>query len=318
MTRVSPSRASFSVREVTEIAFGEQPAALFEPPEGIARMPSEEYNEYLCTRPVLHDEEVGFGVRDCAARESDTTPLPEATPLPTPTASVRPRPSGPAGPLAWSQASLDEDWPASVRSEPVGGAPVLPLEEAQRSGRVLNVYEDPSGDTGSAVLPWIDIREVQINEGGTDLWIELAANLPPAVDPSELWIVYGLVADIDSDGVPDVRYGMDNLPRSPVDEPGYHREWRTDLHTGRTLVGESYDLLGEVFLHTSWPGVTQFNGLGALFDFGGGETTTGGTFGGRLEAPLYVWASVIENGRVIATDYAPDVGWLDPSATVKP
>ena len=27
----------------------------------------------------------------------------------------------------------------------------------------------------------------------------------------------------------------------------------------------------------------------------------------------YAWASVIEDGRVVATDYAPDVGWLDPS-----
>ena len=27
---------------------------------------------------------------------------------------------------------------------------------------------------------------------------------------------------------------------------------------------------------------------------------------------FYVWASLIEDGRVVATDYAPDVGWLDP------
>jgi hypothetical protein len=27
---------------------------------------------------------------------------------------------------------------------------------------------------------------------------------------------------------------------------------------------------------------------------------------------FYVWASLIEAGRVVATDYAPDVGWLDP------
>src|SRR5687767_9262618 len=25
---------------------------------------------------------------------------------------------------------------------------------------------------------------------------------------------------------------------------------------------------------------------------------------------FYVWASVIEDGRVVATDYAPDIGWL--------
>jgi hypothetical protein len=28
---------------------------------------------------------------------------------------------------------------------------------------------------------------------------------------------------------------------------------------------------------------------------------------------FYAWASVIEDGRVVATDYAPDVGWLEPT-----
>jgi hypothetical protein len=58
--------------------------------------------------------------------------------------------------------------------------------------------------------------------------------------------------------------------------------------------------------------------MGALFDFGGGDTTTGGTFGSRVEAPLYAWASVIHDGRVVATDYAPDAGWLDPSPGAMP
>jgi hypothetical protein len=313
-----PIPGRFKTLEVTDITFGEQPAALFNAPEGVAHMTDEAYSAFLCIRDVRTDEEVGFGVRDCAAAQPEATARPAATPLPTPVASVRPRPSGPAGPLAWNQARLGEDWPAPVRPESVGGTIVRPLVEAQRPDRAAKVYEDPSGDTGSAGLPWIDIREVQINEGGTDLWLELAANLPPDVDPSELWIAYGVVLDLDGDGVPDVRYGMDNLPRSSADEPGDHREWRTDLRTSRTLVGETYHWLGETFLHTSWPSVTPMNGLGALFDFGGGDTTTGGTFGGRLEGPLYAWASVIENGRVIATDYAPDVGWLDPAAAVKP
>jgi hypothetical protein len=34
--------------------------------------------------------------------------------------------------------------------------------------------------------------------------------------------------------------------------------------------------------------------------------------------PLYAWASVIVNGRVAATDYAPDAGWLLPSPGAKP
>jgi hypothetical protein len=27
---------------------------------------------------------------------------------------------------------------------------------------------------------------------------------------------------------------------------------------------------------------------------------------------LYAWASMIAEGRVVATDYAPDAGWFDP------
>ena len=54
MTRVSPSRAS-STTEVTEIAFGEQPAALFEPPEGVARMSAEAYSAYICARDLPNE-----------------------------------------------------------------------------------------------------------------------------------------------------------------------------------------------------------------------------------------------------------------------
>ena len=34
------------------------------------------------------------------------------------------------------------------------------------------------------------------------------------------------------------------------------------------------------------------------------------TWGIELDMPFYTWASVIVNGRVVATDYAPDTGWL--------
>ena len=64
--------------------------------------------------------------------------------------------------------------------------------------------------------------------------LDLVSNRPPDVDPSKAWIAYGVVVDDDRDGVPDWRYGIDNLPRTAGDENGHHREWRTDLHTGRT------------------------------------------------------------------------------------
>ncbi len=34
--------------------------------------------------------------------------------------------------------------------------------------------------------------------------------------------------------------------------------------------------------------------------------------------PFYTWASVIVNGRVVATDYAPDTGWLVATRGARP
>jgi hypothetical protein len=157
---------------------------------------------------------------------------------------------------------------------------------------------------------------------------------PPDVDPTEQWIAYGLVADDDGDGVADRRFGMDNMP---VDATGHwlHRAWITDLHTGQTV---SSDRPGDdcqnvpvprqsicwdvISLVTSFPGrggerAPWADGLSAAMLRVGGETTGGGTFGGLPER-FYAWASVIQDGRVVATDYAPDVGWLEPSPDAKP
>ncbi len=70
-----PIPGQFGTQEVTEITFGEQPAALFEAPEGVVHMTSEAYSAYLCTRDLRTEEEVGFGTRECAPPEQ-----PEATP----------------------------------------------------------------------------------------------------------------------------------------------------------------------------------------------------------------------------------------------
>ena len=301
-----PIPGQFGTTEVTEITLGEQPAALFEPPEGSTHMTSEAYSAYLCTRDVLTDEEVGFGTRDCATQqEAEATPPPTPTPMPT----VRPEPSGcaarpgksePTGPLAWTPASLEEDWPAPIRTEPAGGALVLPWPETVAEERGLHQYTDPSGDAGSDCFPWVDIREV----GGPGSWT-LTSNQPPVVHPNEQWIAYGAVFDVDSDGVPDWRYGMDNMP---VDASGErpHRAWVTDLHTGRTEAADPY-------------GYSRYPAGG---DYGVRIGIVGPGRPGQLpksveefatDVHFYAWASVIQEGRVVATDYAPDVGWLDPS-----
>ncbi len=162
--------------------------------------------------------------------------------------------------MTWTQASLAEDWPAPVRPEPAGGAPVLPWPETVAEERGRHQYTDPSGDTGSDCFPWVDIQNV----GGPGAW-GLVSNQPPVVDPSEQWIAYGAVFDVDRDGVPDWRYGMDNMP---VDATGErpHRVWVTDLHTGRTesAAGPPYGAA----VGDSWypPG---FGGYGVLFSMYG-------------------------------------------------
>jgi hypothetical protein len=191
-------------------------------------------------------------------------------------------------------------------------------------------YIDPSGDTGPDVLPCVDIRDVTPDaphwkDGRTyGVGIDLISNQPPLVDPTDLWIAYGVVLDVDRDGVPDWRYGIDNLPDATGEEAlnggAPHRAWRTDLHTGRTerLYGPGYEDDLDPFFRGSYP--AGASGVDARFAFGGRPDVAGKPnlkVGIELDMPLYTWASVIQDGRVVATDYAPDAGWLLPSPDAK-
>ncbi len=196
---------------------------------------------------------------------------------------------------------------------------VVPLVDAERGE-----YIDPSGDIGPTGPLWLDIEHVRLSGGQPAItrhgviWsvdVELAAEMPSrrdlreeylgadipsrVADPREEWIAYGLVLDTNADGVPDVRIGMDNMP-----EPG-HRAWRTELDTGRTMsaAGAPYGLVGDRYVDTFFPGETSSN----VPEFSVGLRE------GEPAFRFYVWASLIEDGRVVATDYAPDIGWLEPA-----
>jgi hypothetical protein len=319
--------------EVTDITFGEQPAALFEPPEGVTRMSAEDYSAYICARDLPN--EMAPGISDCpSSDEAEATPLlePSPTPMPTVRPSLGPQPSGPAGSLAWTPASPEEDWPAPVRPEPVGGASVQPIllnivpvdEESCCKVFELGRYLDPTDDAGPEVTPWADINMVSFC-GRTCLQVWVPSP-PPNHDPADRWIAYGLVVDDDGDGVADRRLGIDNVPMT-VGGEREHRTWITDLHTGRTVsaIGDSYGLGDFTFEGTSYPvvGTSEANGSpdcsagSARFNFAGGDVAGGGTFG-AVPAPFFAWVSVIEEGRVVATDYAPDTGWLQPSSDAPP
>jgi hypothetical protein len=308
----------FSTIEVTEIAFGEQPAALFEPPDRVTRLSAGAYLEYTCTRDLPDEEFVGFaGTRESCSTppEAEVTPPPEPTPTPTPTPrpSVAPRDdsSGPPGPLAWHESSLNEDWPVPVRPEPAGGASVQSMPIMILDPSMPLTHLDPTGDTGSEIDPWVDIRAVMMRTADPEIvHLRFVSNEAPVVDPAEQWIAYGVVTDDDRDGVPDWRYGIDNMPVDSSDRPW--RVWRTNLHTGQTDAGP----VGHPDLPPpdDGPGFKSgyTRGWGAGFTFGGDFETTQGTFpwGFKLDMPFYTWASAIVNGRVVATDHAPDTGWL--------
>jgi hypothetical protein len=264
-----------------------------------------------------------------ASATPETAPRASATPAPsvaTSPAVASSSASASAAALTWTQASLSEDWPAPVRAEPAGGASVVPTPKVWVDGKLdpKIMHIDPTGDTGSAVLPWVDIRGVRFC-GISCLTPDLVTHDRPIVDPVEQWMAYGVVFDTDRDGVADWRYGVDNLPIDPSgwaanadseqmvrDELAIgaapFRAWRTDLHTGRTewTAGPPYQMVGKTHFGDSW----------TRFRFGG--DSTGGFVGERLDMPFYVWTSVIMDGRVVATDYAPDVGWILPSPDANP
>ena len=79
-----------------------------------------------------------------------------------------PTPSAAASPsaLAWSPASVEQDWPAPVREEPVGDPVIIPLADG---------YPDPRGDIESPA--WIDI--VHVNQSSVDYARPSWASGPP-------------------------------------------------------------------------------------------------------------------------------------------
>jgi heat shock protein HslJ len=225
--------------------------------------------------------------------------------------------------LVWTQEGLGQDWPAPIRSEPPSGAAVTPMavgDDARwdSGDRLWGPYEqaDPVGDVGPAGPAWIDIREVHLSASGAVFMLKLADDPRPIPDPAASWIAYGVVLDTNGDGIADVRIGMDNLP-----DRGGHRAWRTDLGSGLThaSAGPPYGSVratGEVpesiGLDTYYPDESAFGGPNA------DASLWYGLQSGEDTIRFYAWASVIEAGRVIATDYAPDAGWLVAGSQPEP
>jgi hypothetical protein len=244
---------------------------------------------------------VGIGVVELRPSSDQIGPASAPTPSPSP--------------LVWSPASIEQDWPAPVREEPVGDPTIIPFADGYLDGRQ---------DTGDYDLPWIDILGVRddiCNPSGACL--DLAGPLTGPVVPCDPWIAYGLVFDTDLDGVADVRLGMDRVPTELAgwkDTPSHTRTraWRTDLRTGVTAYGEA----GVSIADGGIPGAGDtFVKLYPHRYLADDYLTDDGSFPGPTNAygvptylaipgRFYAWASQIQDGQVVATDYAPDIGWL--------
>jgi hypothetical protein len=176
-----------------------------------------------------------------------------------------------------------------------------PLREGGTSAvHPARTWRDPH----DAPVGWVDVTHARFYYGfGQPNWtIELAAKPPPAEDRERgLLIAYGLVLDTTGDGVADYVVGIDN----DAPEQGDFHVWVTDLSTGETneQIGPPYGFpiefshpderrVGSRYVHfTLLPGSAP-----ADFD--------------HRTVRFYAWASAASGGEVIATDYAPDTGWI--------
>ena len=88
------------------------------------------------------------------------------------------------------------------------------------------------------------------------------------------------------------------------------RAWFTDLDSDTTHTASEHPLgfirSDGIWLDAYYPSEEQTDYLS--------EATYSVWLHYRHDYPFrfYVWASLIDDGRVVAIDYAPDVGWLDP------
>jgi hypothetical protein len=184
-------------------------------------------------------------------------------------------------PTIWTPEAIGRDWPGPLRTETSASAgQVFPVED----------YVDGVGDSG-APQAWTDITHVTTFRLAT---LELAGGLLEVPDPATTWIAYGVVIDLDGDGRPDQRIGIDNSVSD-------HREWITDLRTGETAVNPE-SIYG------------AFGAFGTRIESWFVDPQGTATILVKREPAdfrFYAWASTISGGAIVATDFAPDAGWIE-------
>ena len=170
----------------------------------------------------------------------------------------------------------------------------------ERSSSVVHGHKwsDPR-DTSVA---WVDLETVNYDTYNAGHWtISLPADPPRAVTlgPGRI-ISYGLVLDTTGDGTADYLVGLNN----DTPKKGDFHTWVTDLATGETTeeFGPPYGVPIE-FSHPDEPGTNRSVILTFL-------PTTEPTGLDPKTVRFYAWAAETSGEEVIASDFAPDTGWM--------
>ena len=199
-----------------------------------------------------------------------------------------------ASPMPSSSDAVAE-WTGPVRTGPAGPATMEPDESGVGS----------ASDPLDAEEPYVDIQEIVVDVPSQPHWtLRLAAAPPEAstLDPHHTVISYGLVFETTGDEVPDFLVGISN-EGSPA---GLYRTWITYLNSGVTIENETMNYGYPVeFAHPDEALPAEPGARDMMFTFLSNRPSSV-TMGTRF----YAWASVEEDGAVVAWDYAPDGGWI--------
>ena len=206
--------------------------------------------------------------------------------------------------------SVPQEWTGPLRPNS-DAMPVIP-----REGTLIgwNDGRDTSAE-------WIDIESVRA-EGIVPLrWTLALAGFPPpasASDSTQQVSEYGVVLDATGDGLADFEIGIST---DTPEGAGDYRVWMTNLATGNTHEndGPSYGFPVDFSHPDERPPDGSLGGPSMTFFFIPGSAPTelyAGYVNGTLR--FYTWASVTEAGRVTASDYAPDAGWLETAVEAQP
>lgn len=161
-------------------------------------------------------------------------------------------------------------------------------------------------ETGDAAPPYVDIERVRVNSASQPHWRLGLADAPPnasTLDPPRTVISYGLTFETTGDDDPDYVVGISN----EASRAGEYRVWVTDLATGETdeQDGPPYGFPVE-FAHPDERMEDELAEPEMVFTFLPGSRPPGVS----LRTRFYAWASLEEDGAVVAWDYAPDAGWI--------